>query len=68
MLGYTANLMTMRREMMMVSMSGLMVTVKMMVTMTMVITRCRGVCSSSSRPVACVATKTSQKVVTMAFR
>jgi len=30
--------------------------------------RCRGVCSSSSRPVACVATKTSQKTVTMAFR
>ena len=41
---------------------------RLTVTVKMVITRCRGVCSSSSRPVACVPTKTSQKVVTMAFR
>ena len=30
--------------------------------------RCRGVCSDTARPVACVATKTSQKTVKMAFR
>ena len=39
-----------------------------MVIMVIIITRCRGVCSDTSRPVACVATKKSQKTVKMAFR